>query len=220
MSKKHDILNADTSGLVAKVLPKGDYLCQIIEADIMKGYWKPNPPKRPKARFFKAYVPTIEIVDFVRSGDPEVDADLEEALNQFDENWKGYRPGSPKNSGRFTMAQTIDGYDDRVRCAGIANGLNFVIGEYSPDWEDFTGFADEATRFYTSANTHGEVDGFVKRLSTDPENFTPPEFTAGMTIADVIEATKGCYLIVTFGIRSDPEGKYDDQTEVVGTEPV
>lgn len=221
MSAISQMLSADTSGLIRKTLPKGDYLCQIVEADILHGYWKPNPPKRPKARYFEVYVPTIEIIDFVPSGDEELDNELAAALEAFDENWKGFRPGSMPGSGRWVQPQEVPGHDKKVLCAGIANGLNFALAETTQDWEQFIEFAGEATRFYTSANTHGEPDGFVvKKLSSDPTNFTPLAITSGMPLDQIIEATKGAYLIVSLDIESDPEGKYDDKVVVAGTEAV
>lgn len=219
MSSISEMLSANTEELVRKYLPAGDYLCQIVEADILHGYWKPKPPDRPRARYFDSYVPTIEIVDFVKSGDAELDDQLETALVQFDENWKGFRP--PTGSGRWVQGQEVPGYDKRVLCAGIANGLNFALAEATEGWESFESFASQATTFYTSENSHGEQDGFVmKKLSTDPTVFTPPDVTKGAPLSAIIEATKGCFLIVSLGIEDDPTGKYEPKVVVSGTEAV
>lgn len=219
MSSISQMLSADTSALVRKYIPKGDYLCQIVEADILHGYWKPKPPDRPRARFFDAYVPTIEIVDMVKSGDPEEDEALEAALLLFDENWKGFRP--PTGKGRWVQGQEVPGYDKRIICAGIANGLNFDLAEASENWEDFIEYASNAPSFYTSTNSQGQPDGFVvKKLSTDPFSHKPPVITPGMPLGDVIEATKGCFLIVSLDLEEDPTGKYEPKVVVARTEPV
>ena len=221
MSSISEMLTADTSALVRKYLPAGDYLCQIVDADILHGYWKPKPPDRPRARYFDSYVPTIQIVDFVKTGDPELDTQLEQDLQKFDENWKGYRPGSMTNSGRWAQGQEIPGYDKKVLCAGIANGLNFALAEATEGWASFKEFSTQAPNFYTSQNSHGEQDGFVmKKLSTDPDTFTPPEITPGTPLGEIIEATKGCFLIVSLGLEEDAEGKYEPKVTVNGTEAV
>jgi len=217
MSAISELLTTSPEAFVNKLLPKGDYLCQIIEAELMHGYWKANPPKRPKARWFEAYVPTIEIIDVVPTGDEDIDAEQMAALEAFGD-WKGYKP--PKDKGRWVQPQDIPGYDDKVTCAGMAF-INFVLAETTEEWEAMTKLADSAHRFYTSKNSQGNPDGWViKTLSTDPETHTPPAIDSDTGLAEVIEATKGCYLVVSIGHEQDEEQKYEPKLTVEATSAV
>ena len=96
-----------------------------------------------------------------------------------------------------------------------------ALAEATEGWAGFKEFATQAPNFYTNQNSHGEQDGFVmKKLSTDPEVFTPPEIAPGTPLGEIIEATKGCFLIVSLGLEEDAEGKYEPKVTVNGTEAV
>jgi len=213
MSAISELLSSGPENFVQKLFPAGDYLCQIVEAEIKHGYWKPKPPDRPQARWFEVYVPTIEVIDYIPTGDEDIDAQQAEALEKFGD-WKGFRPPrGGANSGRYTQWREIPGFEKKVECAGIANGLNYDLVEASPNWEAKTGYANGVARFYNSCNAQGEVGGFVHDvLSTEPDTHTPP-ITSAIGIGEVIEATKGCYLVVTF-IHQQDDPKYEPKLEV------
>lgn len=218
MTAISELLSASPEDFVRKLFPKGDYLCQITEAELMHGYWKGNPSKGTKPRWFEVYVPTIEIVDYVPSGDEDIDAETMKLLENFGD-WKGYKP--PRGSGRWTQMQQVPGFNDKVPCAGIANGLNFALAETTPEWESMTELSSQAPRFYTSQNAQGNVDGWVvKVLSTDPENHTPPTISSDTPLAEIIEATKGCYLIVSLDHEQDEKGEYEPKVICKETAPV
>lgn len=221
MSAITELLSAKKEDFVQRILPKGDYLCQIIEAELMHGYWgKSN-------RWFEAYVPTIEVVDYFPSGDDDIDQATLTALGIFGD-WKGYKPGSMNNSGRWTTNTNVPGYEERVVCANpiSGRGLVYPIIETTPNWEHLKDYSDSAARFFNSENHRGELDGFVVRtLSTDPVQHTPPKITPAMTEADdmvtqVIAATKGCYLIVSIDHEQDEKGDYPPKLISTGVSSV
>lgn len=217
MSAISELLAAPPEDFIRKLFPAGEYLCQIVEAEIKHGYWKPNPSKNRAARWMETYVPTIEIVDVVPSGDEDIDAALVTALDNFGD-WKGFRP--PSGSGRWVQMQTVPGYEDKIQCAGIANGLNYILADSTPEWAGLKEIAPSATRFYTSQNSQGNIDGFVhKILSTDVEAHEPPVSTVE-PLLKVVEATKGCFLLVTLRIEEDPTGEYDPKVVCDGVAPV
>jgi len=213
MSAISELLSSGPENFVQKLFPAGDYLCQIIEAEVKHGYWKPNPPDRPQARWFEVYVPTIEVIDYVPTGDEDIDAATKKALENFGD-WKGFRPPrGTANSGRYTQWREIPGYDKKIECAGIANGLNYDLVEATPNWEAKIDYAQSVARFYNSCNAQGEVAGFVHDvLSTDKDTHIPP-VTEALPIAEVINATKGCFLVVTF-VHQQDDPKYDPKLEV------
>ena len=207
MSAISELLQAAPEDFVRKMMPAGDYLCQIVEAELMHGYWKANPAKGTRARWFEVYVPTIAVVDYIPSSDEDIDAETRNALEQFGD-WKGYRP--PNGTGHWTQMQQVPGFNDRVRCAGIANGLNFALAETTEEWESMKELSSSAPRFYTSENSRGDVDGWVvKTLSTDPETFSPPAIEKHTPLPEIIEATKGCYLVVSLKHEQDESGQYE-----------
>ena len=215
MSAITDLLSAAPEDFVRKMLPKGDYLCQIVEAELLHGFWKGNPSAGKKPRWFEAYVPTIEIIDYIPSGDDDIDAETLTALENFGD-WKGYQP--PNGSGHWVQMQQVPGFNDKIKCAGMAFGLNFILAETTPEWVSMIELASSAARFFTSQNARGEVDGWVvKTLSTDPESLTPPEIEANTSLPDIIERTKGCYLIVTIDHEQDEKGEYEPKVICDGT---
>ena len=217
MSAISDLLGASPEDFVRKLLPAGDYLCQIIEAEVKHGYWKPNPSKGTSARWFESYVPTIQIIDYVPSGDEDIDEAAKQALDNFGD-WQGFKP--PSGSGRWVQMQEVPGYSEKVQCAGIANGLNFALIDTTPEWAAMKEVAGSGPRFYNSCNAQGEVGGFVvETLSTDQSEHIPPEISV-QPLGEVIEATKGCFLIVSLKIEEDPTGQYDPKVVCDGTRAV
>lgn len=215
MSAISELLQSSPESFVRKMLPKGDYLCQIMEAELLHGYWKPNPTKGTKARWFESYVPTIEIVDYVETSDEDIDTETRDLLEKFGD-WKGYRP--PTGKGGWTQFQQIPGYEGKIKCAGIANGLNFALAETTEDWASMVELSSSAPRFYNSSNSRGEVDGFVVNvLSTEPDNHTPPAIGADTSLPEIIEKTKGCFLVVTLDHEQDEKGEYEPKVVVAGT---
>lgn len=218
MSAISELLSSSPEAFVRKLFPKGDYLCQIVEAELKHGYWKANPSKGTKARWFEVYVPTIKIIDYVPSGDEDIDAETTDLLITFGD-WKGYMP--PNGRGHWTQMQQVPGYNDRIQCAGIANGLNFALAETTPEWESMRELSLSAARFFTSKNSRGEIDGWVvKVLSTDPEQHTPPEVDSETSLPDIINLTKGCYLVVTLDQEQDEKGEYEPKVICDGTASV
>lgn len=210
MSAISDLLGSSPEAFVRKLFPKGDYLCQISEAELLHGYWKGNPSEGKKARWFEAYVPTIKVIDYVPDGDEDIDIDTQDALAKFGD-WQGY-------TRRWTQMQTVPGFNDKIRCAGMANNLNFILAESTEEWTAMKELAQSAPRFYTSQNSQGVVDGWVvKVLSTDPEVFTPPEIDQSTPLGDIIAATKGCYLIVRLDHEQDEKGEYEPKVVCAGT---
>ncbi len=211
-----ELLAASPEDFVRKMIPKGDYLCQIVEAEVLHGYWKGDPSAGKKARWFEAYVPTIEIIDYVPAGDEDIDAETLAALENFGD-WKGFRP--PTKNGNWVQFQTIPGFKDKVKCAGIAIGLNFILADVTEEWETLKELT--VSRFFTSKDSQGQVSGWVvKVLSTDPETFTPPDIQSDTSLSAVIEATKGCYLIVSLDHEQDETGKYEPKVICAGTTEV
>lgn len=206
MTAISDLLNAGQEEFVRKLLPAGEYLCQIIEAELKHGYWKANPEKNRGPRWMEVYVPTIQLVDVVPTGDPDIDEAMMNQLEVFGD-WKGYKP--PNGSGRWMQMQTVPGFNDKVQCAGIANGLNYIMAETTPEWAAMKELASSAPRFYTSQNSQGQVDGFVNKvLSTSPDQHVPP-VSEQMKLDEIIAATKGCFLQVSLKVEEDPSGEYE-----------
>ena len=72
MSAKSQLLSTPAEATEVRLFPAGDYICQIVEADVLGGFWKATE-NRPQARWFQSYVPTLRILDYLRSGDPQQD---------------------------------------------------------------------------------------------------------------------------------------------------
>lgn len=220
MSAISDLLSAPSDSFVRKSLPAASYLCQIVKADLLGGYWKAND-KRP-AKWFTSYVPTIKIIDVKPTNDPELDATIQQALSDFGD-WQGKEL-------RYAQMREIPGYSEEKLCAGIdmargakGNGLNYTIGDATEEWASAT-LSQGVTRFYTAINTQGKQDGWVvTTLSKEPNRHVPidlPPQDDPNPLGKVIEATIGAYLVVDLVVEQDPEGKYQPKLVVGGTSSV
>jgi hypothetical protein len=216
MSSISELLVAPVESFVKKTLPEGDYLLQVVEIDIKHYFWKASPAKSRGPVWGDAVVPTIEIVDMIPSGDSTLDDQQLSALNAFGD-WKGFRP--PYGSGRWTQYQEVQGYKDKIECAGISP-INFPLAIATPEWASMVEIHPQATRFYTSANSRGEPDGFVvKVLSTEPTRHVPP-VTSALPLGEVISACKGCFFVATFSMKEDETGQYDPKLEITAVTSV
>jgi hypothetical protein len=222
MSAITDLLAAPSEDFTRKSLPAAAYLCQIVHAELLGGYWKPSDDGKRGARWFTSYVPTIKIIDVIPSGDPEQDATVQQALSDFGD-WQGKEL-------RFTQYREIPGYSEKKFVVGIemakgakGNGLNYTIGDATESWASAT-LSQSATRFYTAVNSQGKQDGWVvTTLSKEPNRHVPidlPSQDDPNPLGKVIEATIGSYLVVDFVLEADPEGKYEPKFMVSKTSSV
>jgi len=192
MSAISEVLSAKKEDFVHKLFPAGDFLCQIVEAEIMDGYYKGSQ------KWFTAYVPSIEVVDYIPTGDEDIDQETLAELENFGD-WKGYKLGNSK--GRWTMSTQPPGYEEKVICANpiSANNLQFELAEATPKWEHLKSYSEQISRFFDSKRMSGFV---VEKLSTDPESFIPIELSeevlnASDMLIQIINLTKGTYVGVS-----------------------
>lgn len=221
MSAFTDLLSQPSDSFVRKQLPAASYLCQIVKAELLPGYWKASE-KRP-ARWYLAFTPTIKLIDVIPSGDPEEDAKVQQALDDYGD-WQGKEM-------RFAQLREVPGYSEKKLLAGIemaknakGSGLNYILADTTPEWASHKEMADSAARFYTSVNSQGKQDGWVvTTLSQEPQRHVPIELPSQddpAPLGKVIEATVNSYLVVDLTLETDPEGKYAPKVLVGGTSSV
>lgn len=197
MTAISDLLKMPSASIEQKSFPAGSYVCQIIEAEPMRFYWGKS------AQWGFMYVPRIEVVDVVPTGDPDLDADQMAALERFGD-WQGFKK-------RYTMRLEIPGHNDKVECGGIANNLNFPLFLTSPQWEELAGVHLQASRFYISADKSptGVASGFI----VDVLGLTPE---SGADMESIISSTIDQKFVVEFVItQNNPD--YPPRLEVANT---
>jgi hypothetical protein len=192
-----------------KELPAADYLVQIVEAEPLPVYWKPNPSKGRGATYALAYTPKLKIIDVLLPGDPELDEEIKAQLERFGD-WKGWEF-------RFTQMQEVPGHEKKILCSGISP-VNFMLAECQVNWEGVKEYSRGLPRFYTSSDKNGNQAGFVAdKLSASPTEFVPinlPDQDDSEPLPKVIEATIGAYFIATLGFEVDPTGQYPDKLTI------
>ena len=216
MSGISDLLKgARAEDFQKKELPAADYKVQIVEAEPLTAYWKPNPAKGRGATYLLVYVPKLRIVDVLMTGDPELDAEIKTQLDRFGD-WKGFEF-------RFTQLQEVPGHEKKLLCAGISP-VNFTLAECNAGWDGVKEYSRGLPRFYTSSDKNGNQSGFVAdKLSANPDSFEPinlPDPNDPEPLPKVIEATIGSYFIATLGFETDPTGQYPDKMVIKETSAI
>lgn len=198
-----------------KELPAAAYKVQIVEAEPLPFYWKPNPAKSRGATYGLSYVPKLKILDVLLPGDPELDAEIMAQLERFGD-WRNFEF-------RFTQMQEVPGHEKKLLCAGISP-VNFVLADCNVNWEGVKEYSRGLPRFYTSSDKNGNQAGFVvDKLSSDPDSFESIDLPSPddmEPLPRVIEATQGAYLVVTLGYEVDPTGQYPDKLVITETSSI
>lgn len=170
--------------------PPGTYKCQIVAYDWLPYSWKGG------AVTGIAYVPKLQIVDVIPTGDPDIDQEQQDKLDAFGD-WT-----------HKTFQFDIAAKDDKPRRAGVS-AVNFQVFDTDEIGGDPTGFAKGAFRFHVApAANNGVEAGFV-------HDVLGLSFPDGAPVVEIAEATLNKFLIAQFEFEEQQDERYAPRLHIV-----
>jgi hypothetical protein len=153
--------------------PAGHYKVQITRYDFLPFEWA------KKGTFGLMYVPTIQPVEVILSGDENVDAEQNRALEEYGD-W---------TKREFQFAYTKK--EDNRRMAQVSE-INFPLFETNQDGSEGRIMERQAARFHvTPEKNQGQEGGFI-------HDVLGLSFPQGASVGDLAEATLNKFFIVNF----------------------
>lgn len=209
-----DLLNQTAaSDFIRKVLPEAAFIAKIVKADILPRYWGPKEGKRTEAEYALCYAATFEIVDYLYTGDSELDAQNEAQLKAFGD-WRGIKLSNNYRGAVPTLGK------DRIMLSGVGPG-NYELGSCDPYFGSNPNeqFFEPSPRLamFAESKPDGTTGGFVSLLSQDPkvmEAIKLPKTIHGDNLMKAIAATEGAYVVIEVGIEKSEE--YGDRNTIAG----
>lgn len=178
-----------SSATLPPQFPAGTYKCQIIAYEWLPYVWKSGVSGI-------SYVPKIQIVDVIPTGDKEMDEEHMAKLDTFGD-WN-----------RKTFQFDIPAKDEKPRRAGVS-AINFNIFETSELGGDITGLTKGAFRFHiTPAHNNGVEAGFV-------HDILGLSFPEGGEIVDIAEATLNQFFVAQFEFEEQQDERYAPRLKIV-----
>jgi hypothetical protein len=193
MSMKSLLENPTTSVEGPKELPAGQYKAQIVSVDVLPFIWLKS------GRYGKGYVPTIQLLEPMFTGDPEIDDEWQKKLDDFGD-W---------SAKKFNWTIPPKESENRPRQMSIS-AINFSLIKCDAELNDLD-YDEQLFRFYISAEKSktGEEGGFaVEVLGLSGKD---------KSILDLIKETEGRELIVDLAY-DNPEPPYSPRLQCVGAQ--
>lgn len=160
--------------------PAGHYKVQIVRYDLLPFHWNKSNQDG------LMYVPTIQPVEVIQTGDATLDAEQEQALEAYGD-W---------TKREFQFAYTRK--DDNRRMAQVSE-INFPLIETDADGTPVAVMERQAARFHVvPEKNNGQEGGFV-------HDILGLSFPQGASISELCEATLNKFFIVNFEYENNQD---------------